>query len=258
VNIYEEFRPPIETARCLPWRFAGMHMHYGLLGISKDVYPNACYKDLKYQWTPERLFNAINAADHIGAVCVTAMLEGMEHPMRRQYYGRPGEYRVDRYRLEYRTLSSAILAHPAILMFAIDMTRQAIRIGDTGLLPLLWKAKDDEMREAVINVDAKACRKILIRNENVVKKLIGLIYTSECIDFAWDLLMHGVKESMSISDNMMIKAWRLDPPPDAVNKYGEPNRRLVWSAHSETDDGHFAYLQRAIKTQGKDLALVQA
>lgn len=198
-NIYKT--SPLEggmNGRTWNMRCAGCHVHYGTTE----------------SWTDASVKAALRGADAIGAVAVTALLDGLEHPARRRYYGLPGEYRVHDTRLEYRTLSSTILVHPAVTHFALDMTRQGLVIGKARMLPYIWDAKKDEVREAITNCDAKACRKILEKNKTVFLAILQRHYSNDVNSYkhAWAVTMDGIRNHIDVSLGAMEKAWRTNGP----------------------------------------------
>ena len=207
-NIYEEFHPPVTSGRDLPIRFAGCHFHFGLYvkGLSFD---------------PQKIQSAVTGMDLIGGVLATLVLQGLEHPARRQYYGRPGEYRVskDLTRLEYRAISSAALVHPAVTHLIFDLVRIGWRLGFSRTLSLLWDASPSYVREAMINLDIPACKKVMKKNLPILTRLVERYYGAGSAPKALSVFDVGIKEFIDTAPGAMEKAWRI------TNK--------TWSTHSD-------------------------
>jgi hypothetical protein len=131
-------------------RFAGGHIH---LGLNK----------------PKSWVAAVKGADIIAGVTSVAMFEGLEHPARREYYGRAGEYRLPKHGLEYRVLSNAWLGDPRIAHLCFNLVRSGVRVGIAGYEDKLG-LREEEARSIINNNDVKAARKWL-------EPSISMLYT---------------------------------------------------------------------------------
>lgn len=144
----------------VPFRFAGGHIHFGL-------------KELKL--TDEQFIRIVKTLDAVVGVACVSLFENLDNPVRREYYGLPGEYRKPPHGLEYRTLSNAWLFHPAITNLVIDMARMAVSMVLMGV-EKCWKSSEQEVIDTIFTCDAEHARKILTRNEKPLRALISRCY----------------------------------------------------------------------------------
>lgn len=163
-NAYGDSGMVVENGRALPVRVAGCHIHIELdsqaRNESKDIIPQ------------------IKMADAIAGILSVSVLEGLEHPRRRELYGLAGEYRTPAHGLEYRTLSSAILWHPALLSLMGDFVRVGCSIAKAGLQHR-WKASEEEVRHTINTLDVTLAREILSRNRKFVEECLWGLYCNE-------------------------------------------------------------------------------
>jgi hypothetical protein len=139
----------------LSFRFAGFHIHFG------------CGKLTDKQYV--RIVKLLDAIVGVFSVC---LLEGLEDDRRRRYYGLAGEYRTPAHGLEYRTLSSACLVHPAITHLILDMSRQVANLAHRGW-SYLWQADENEVREAINTLNVELAKRIVKQNEKALKALFA-------------------------------------------------------------------------------------
>lgn len=144
----------------LPFRFAGFHVHSGCGSQTK-----AMYKSM------------VRMMDAIAGVISVPLLWGLEDARRRQYYGLAGEYRTPPHGLEWRTLSSAALVHPAVTHLLLDVARQAARLAVSGY-EFLWEASKQEVQECINTLNLELAQAILKRNEKMLGVLLQGIYGS--------------------------------------------------------------------------------
>lgn len=144
--------------RQVPIRFAGGHIHFGI--------PNAklFHRDDSAQ---KRVVWAMDAI--LGVACVS-LFENWDNPVRREFYGLPGEYRLPPHGLEYRTLSNAWLAHPTISNMVYELARRAFAMGYWDMMNL-WDTTEGETLDCILRSDVEIARKILARNKDVFEKV---------------------------------------------------------------------------------------
>jgi len=194
LNIYGDVPElNIEAPRDLGIRFAGCHIHQGT--------------KVRYQPAVERV---IKMLDNIVGVGLTSLLDGLEDPRRRRFYGKAGEYRLPAHGFEYRVPSSAVLCSPTIVYLTLDLVRA---VAHYGLVGGSWKATEAETREAIDQLDVKLARKLLKRNKDTLtvflERLYGY-YSTEAGAFAYEAIMGGAKE---LIETEMEKTWNFSAAP---------------------------------------------
>jgi hypothetical protein len=194
--------------RGLFWRTAGFHVHQSF-EVQKNRPP---------------VEKVIELVDAIAGVVMTSMLQGLEDSRRRTLYGRAGEYRTPKYGYEYRTLGSAVLWHPAVTHFALDVCRTAFQLGERGLHGI-WKYDPEMVKDVVNRYDVKGCRKILKKNEGVLKVWLKKKYGLESggIVKAMGVITKGVGGEIELNCE---KNWKLQS--------GD-----YWTSHSEAGKCQF-------------------
>ena len=205
-NAYEDIKPiNIGNPREHPFRYSGTHLHYSV----------ALPPGIKAPWFPN---GTVVMMDKLCGLLLTALGRGLENPIRRQAYGRPGEYRVPgptNFRLEYRTPGAFILGHPALFNLAADMGRAAYRLGlqvDGNDFPI----DTDACKKIITECDADAAVKVIKKQESFFLDYFKRISpqggsaTGSIAGHLYDLLHVGVKGSGlfegSVEDNWMLKS----------------------------------------------------
>lgn len=153
-NVYGDRGKQVADPRELLKRFAGGHQHYGLGKVSQ--------KEI------ERIVRALDAILGVAGVSLAAEIDD---PVRREYYGRAGEYRLPKHGLEYRVLSNFWLIHPAVAMLVNELFRVVIKLAQINLSELTWKADEDEVRSVINNCDVEGARKMLVNNSKTLEAL---------------------------------------------------------------------------------------
>lgn len=199
--------------RQVPYRFAGGHIHFGL-------------RDGGGVWDKERIVRAVRVLDSVLGVACVSMFANQDNPVRRQFYGQPGEYRLPPHGLEYRTLSNAWLAHPLIFQMVFDLARAAAGLADEGL-GNVWDATENETVEIIMNHEVDRARAILKRNESVFKGIIrsigGSYMPPEAADVAYRIWLGGMEEAVA----------------DPSDIEGNWNLSKAWYAHSSDKKASF-------------------
>lgn len=150
-----------EHGRNVPYRFAGGHIHFGCksqLGEKKE----------------EMAVRVIKAMDAIVGVACVSLFAEYDAPVRREFYGLAGEYRLPPHGIEYRTLSNSWLIHPLVANMVFDLARKAAAYGLSELDN--WNATEDEVIRAIQNCDVDLARSILRRNEDQFERIVGTFY----------------------------------------------------------------------------------
>lgn len=180
----------------LPYRMAGGHVHLGFREGPPSIQDAEVF--VKY-------------IDFLATIPSIGMFADVDDPIRRQYYGRAGEYRLPPHGLEYRTLSNAWLGHPAIGHVLMDLVRkgtgnirQLFNIAEIGLT-------DDYIRDVINNSDVKAARAVFKDNIGIWGALHGRHYgTGDSIKMFERAVMQGV-ESILPNFHDIKGNWKLDP-----------------------------------------------
>lgn len=215
LNAYPHIKPiNVENPAGLPIRFAGCHIH---LGLGPSV--RGSKAGIRTTKTIDAVFGPVSIM----------LLRGMEDERRRLYYGRAGEFRLPRWGLEYRTPSSAILSHPAVFHLCFDLIRIAGKLAGSPAMQF-WIADEDEVVEAINAYDLRLARKIVTKNEKVLRAMLNRVYwrKNALVDAAMDMIKTGAKSWFSDIENME-KNWYL----------GER-----WNTHSGNPDCCIARLSR--------------
>lgn len=195
-NAYGEDQVRVDNARALPYRFAGGHIHLGIYTEEKMARNNVAM--------------AVKAMDAIAGVASVGMAASFDIPVRREYYGRAGEYRTPAHGVEWRTLSNFWLSHPAIAHLTLDLARKAANFGFTGVHNRLFKYDEQEVRNIINFCDVKAARKYVKANERAYEALIGTIYLDAAArKRAKSVILNGI-ESLIKDPNDIVNNWRLD------------------------------------------------
>jgi hypothetical protein len=184
-------------ARQLASRSAGGHIHFGIGARSDEKY--------------KEIVKALDAV--LGISCVS-LFANFDNPIRRNFYGLPGEYRTPAHGLEYRTLSNAWLMHPMLMNIVFDLSRKCVALGDFGMLKV-FKGNEQETIEVIKNCDVPRAREIMDRNKDLI---IGLLkacgggYT-ENADLVYNVYRNGaesaLKDPENIEENWMLAGrWK--------------------------------------------------
>lgn len=158
-----------EEGNTVPYRFSGGHIHFGIGRESDNLIPNIMR----------------NLDSILGVACVS-LFENLDNPIRREYYGLPGEYRTPPWGLEYRTLSNAWMFHPEIASIVLSLSRKVLSYALSGGSD--WQTNDGEVIETVVLSDVDKAREILKRN----RKLLDIISPG-----AYNLFSIPVEETVS-------------------------------------------------------------
>jgi hypothetical protein len=134
----------VVPARELPFRSSGGHIHFGF--------------GQKPQETINEIVKALDAI--LGVACVS-MFANFDNPIRREFYGLPGEYRLPAHGMEYRPLSNAWMFHPTIMNMVFDLSRKVVMFGQNGFRRH-WQASEEETIDIVKHCDVARDRKSVV------------------------------------------------------------------------------------------------
>jgi len=165
-NAYGTPNIQVANPKMLPFRFAGGHIHFG----DKDV----------VKASEEKIVEWVKILDSLAGVASVLWFQGMENPIRRQFYGRAGEYRRPKHGLEYRTLGNAWLIHPAIFHLMYGFTRAAFMFARSGLGKHL-DVVPENVRDVVDSYDINGEKEIVRKNKPVFKSLLNYSYANSSL-----------------------------------------------------------------------------
>jgi hypothetical protein len=212
-NAYDSCGVGVE-GRDLAWRFAGSHKHFGLKGLGL---------------TQETAIPIVKTLDKIYGVTTVSLFGDLDSPIRRLYYGRAGEYRLPSHGLEYRTISSIDLCHPAIYHLSWDLARMALHLYLHGLQDQ-WSCSDDEAQDIINNCDTDGSRKVLQRNKPMLMDLLNNIYNN-----GYSGGDKSLKAYNTITNS--LKAFVADPF-DVANNW---HLAGGWTSHTNNNAYDFAH-----------------
>lgn len=191
LNIYG-LEGKIAPPRELPFRSAGGHIHFG---ISKQ--------------SPEMVSEIVKSLDAILGVSCVSLFASFDNPVRREFYGLPGEHRLPKHGLEYRALSNAMLSAPAITNIVFDLARKALILGQKNLRKH-WQASEEETIDIMKYCDVARARKVMEKNKDMLVSLLKAAYpTGKAAETAYNVFYNGLESAVKEPENI-IKNWHLD------------------------------------------------
>lgn len=186
LNAYGITGVGVTDGRELKYRFTGGHQHFGI-----------------GQRDPLVMTEIVKSLDCFLALPCVSLFANFDNPVRRQYYGLPGEYRLPKHGLEYRTLSNAWAFHPGIMHLVWDYARRVVSVG-LAKMRFAWDGNEAETIEVVQNCDVPAARKVMKRNEKLIKAILAKAIPTH-YEIAYDTFMNGmeyiVKDPSDIEGN---------------------------------------------------------
>lgn len=150
-SIYPMRKIKFPDGKTFPHRFAGGHIHIGF----------NTFNMMREMRDPDKLETFIKMCDILAGIPATAMAYNDMEKLRRRYYGRAGEYRIQPHGIEYRTLSNFWLVSPAMASLFTSFVREALRY-TYGDATTMWfdQVDIDEVKKIINKVDHKGARRI--------------------------------------------------------------------------------------------------
>lgn len=108
-NAYKKLKTRLPNPFSHTYRYGGGHIHLSITNIH--------YKN----YSPVEI---VKGLDRVLGLFSVLIENNANENLRRRYYGLPGEYRLQAYGLEYRTLSNYYYKHPSLLNLIIDIARR--------------------------------------------------------------------------------------------------------------------------------------
>jgi len=211
-NVYTKYKSPVINPRQLRYRFAGCHQHFSATVMAKNI-----------PWWPG---GTVRMMDRITGPFFTALGRDLENPIRRKYYGRPGEYRLPGSssvaRLEYRTPGAFFLQSPQIFNLGMDVGRYAFKMGlilDGKYAPI------PDSTSIVKNCDAdKAAAMLKTHSKFYLNMLEKLYKDAKHAKHTLDIAIMGL-QAAGLTKASVAEAWKLDD---------------VWGPHNNDDKDEWA------------------
>lgn len=226
-NVYGDRYPRLEVPDSMKlWtRSAGFHVHFSFLDRYKTLLNN------------EDIERGVRFIDWLLGPVSVLMLEGLESPERRKWYGRPGEYRLPVHGVEYRTMSSSALVHPVVTHVVLDMARAAMelgvmmRLGKSTQWSSTWNyidsasaAEATRTGDMLMELDVEAARAHMAEHEEVYEKLCNCIWPT----LTWALIKKIITRPAS-------QMFMLDVGANWGLNYGPECGFGPWLPHSNRD-----------------------
>jgi len=167
-NAYRRNGLQVDDCRKLKHRFAGGHLIFNLGGRRPDY------------------LGTVRMIDKVLGIWSVGAARNFDNPIRRQYYGLAGEFRMPRFGrnfgIEYRTLSNFWLASPELMRMTWYVGRQAMALAHSKQAKL-WAANDNEVEQIINTLNVDAANDIIKRNEPMFDWLMQG-YAEACYEVA--------------------------------------------------------------------------
>lgn len=197
-SAYDEEPLTLSAPELLPYRSAGVHMHFKPMEVGNFNQP---------EFAPV-VIRMIKSMDRILGVALTSLGEGFHDRRRRKLYGRAGEFRCN-HTIEYRVPDTIMLSHPTTFNLMWDLGRTAFSLGQKGL-DFLWEADEDEVRTCINESDVPLARKILNHNLPMLKRMLEFSYGDYAAQHGVNAIMNGISSVIACPTDV-IANWRLNP-----------------------------------------------
>jgi hypothetical protein len=193
LNVYGDSPDIPHDPRRLDLRFAGGHIHLGL--------PEGT--------SAKSRENMVKAMDVLAAIPAVAIFASVDNPIRRNFYGRAGEYRVPAHKgLEYRVLSNGWLASPKLAHLILGLTRSAAKIGKAGYHGA-FGITEDRARSIINECDTSAAKEFVLKNKDIFHKLLQADGTCSNED-AFQTIVSGGVEAVFPDFDDLVNNWKMD------------------------------------------------
>lgn len=144
----EGCKPGTIDAASHPWRYAGCHIHVGVVG------------DPAFFQTHNRIQVVSKFLDRTVGLAAMVISSGSDE-RRREIYGRPGIYRYQEHGMEYRTPSNPILLTPEVMEFIFKLAGEVVLLTDQGQLdPMQEIIPDGLILEVLRSGDLSSAAKL--------------------------------------------------------------------------------------------------
>ena len=202
--------------REVPYRFAGGHIHFGT-----------------YNLTPEQHRDGVRGMDAFVGILTTALFGSFDSPIRRRYYGLPGEYRLPKHGVEYRTLSNAWLMHPAVTHLVHELARMGF---DYGLSQLDALGPQGDIVDIIRATDPVRAKAHVERHKSAYMQLISSVSAfAPAPEAVMRVCMDGAESFVARPDDIEAN-WKL---------------RGGWTTHSDNNHACWSRARETYSAGGK-------
>lgn len=136
------------------WRYAGCHIHLGIVG-DQDYF--------RQDGVMDRSARALDRTVGLASM----VLSGNHDRLRRQVYGRPGIYRHQPWGMEYRTPSNMILHSPVVMEFIFKLSQTIIELSVEHYETMKAVIPDDVVIQILRSDDIELAHELYMRMANV-------------------------------------------------------------------------------------------
>jgi len=147
----EGCRPATIDASKHPWRYAGCHIHIGIVDQPE------------FFMDEDNIILVAKALDRTVGLASMVIADGKD-ARRRQVYGRPGVFRPQPWGMEYRTPSNLILRSPTTMEFIFGLAKRTVELAAEHVLTMAAAIPDEvvvsTLRGDNINLAAELYRRM--------------------------------------------------------------------------------------------------
>lgn len=150
----EGCRPATINAAEHPWRYAGCHIHVGIVD------------DQDYFMRDDRITNVSRALDRTVGLA-SMVLSNNRDKQRRGVYGRPGIFRHQPWGMEYRTPSNMLLRSPQVMEFIFKLTQVTVELAEDNYNTMQAVIPDEVVVQTLRSDNLTSARELYMRMANV-------------------------------------------------------------------------------------------
>lgn len=205
----------IPDGRTVNSRSAGGHMHFTFAAKT-------------------RIKETVKALDNVLGIISVSLFQYWDSPIRRAFYGRAGEYRVTPYGFEYRVLSNAWMAAPALSHFVFEIARRVLAAGMPQVRKLIMFDVEESETQRIINeCDVEAAKKVLQANDEKLTILLSSLPINLLVNQWKNIIFNGAHKHLK--------------NPDVPSSYWQLHTDGAWSTHSAGSHASLSHTYDAVR-----------